>query len=317
MCRNGRRFALARRLAEGFLMITNVLSVDVEEYYHAAIFRRGTNAPGPGALESRVERSVDELLAIMSEHGARATFFVLGEVAARHPEMVRTIARAGHEIGCHGDRHENVDVMTPEQFRADIRQAKARIEDAVDGAVIGYRAPNFSIGRTQSWAFRILLEEGFRYDSSTHPILHDRYGQPGAPRFPYVVYDDGSDCLVEFPIGTVRLLGVNLPIGGGGYFRLSPFALTRLGIDRVNAVERRPVMFYLHPWELDPGQPRHPLAWHNRFRLYVGLEKEAAKLSALLGHFRFAPACEVLPSQGQPARRLSPAPFAAAEAGSL
>jgi polysaccharide deacetylase family protein (PEP-CTERM system associated) len=298
-------------------MITNALSVDVEEYYHAAIFRRGTNRLGPEPLESRVEQSVDQLLAIMSEHGARATFFVLGEVAARHPGMVRTIAREGHEVASHGDRHENVSDQSPQEFRADIRQAKARVEDALGDAVIGYRAPNFSIGGAQSWAYPILLEEGFRYDSSTHPILHDRYGQPCAPRFLYVVHREGADTLVEFPVGTVRLLGVNLPIGGGGYFRLLPLALTKLGIQHVNAAERRPVMFYLHPWELDPGQPRRPMAWHNRFRLYVGLEKEAAKLSALLGRFRFGTAREVLESQEHPAGQLSLAPVAAGEASSL
>jgi polysaccharide deacetylase family protein (PEP-CTERM system associated) len=283
-------------------MITNALTVDVEEHYHAAIFRRGTAGRCAPALESRVERNVDRLLALMSDRRARATFFVLGEVAALHPAMVRRIAREGHEIGSHGDRHENVDRQSPEEFRADIRHAKARIEDAIGDGVVGYRAPNFSIGRAQSWAYRILLEEGFRYDSSTHPILHDRYGRPGAPRFPYEVCRDGPDSLVEFPIGTARLLGVNLPIGGGGYFRLWPLGVTRLGFQHVNFVERRPVMFYLHPWELDPGQPRPRMAWHHRFRLYVGIESEAAKLAALLDRFQFGTALEVLQSLGQPAR---------------
>jgi polysaccharide deacetylase family protein (PEP-CTERM system associated) len=277
-------------------MITNALTVDVEEYYHAAIFRRGTAPWGTGSLESRVERSVDELLALMSTYRARATFFVLGEVAARHPAMVRRIAEAGHEIGCHSDQHEDVHRQSPARFRADTRRAKRRIEDALGEAIVGYRAPNFSIGADQSWAYPILVEEGFRYDSSTHPIWHDRYGQPGAPRFPYEIYRDGPDALMEFPIGTVRLLGVNLPIGGGGFFRLLPVAATRLGIAHVNASERRPVMFYLHPWELDPGQPRPRMAWHHRFRLYVGVEKETTKLSALLGRFHFGTAREVLES---------------------
>ena len=296
-------------------MITNALSVDVEEYYHAAIFRRGTNGKGP--FESRVEPSVDRLLALMSEHRTRATFFVLGEVAARHPAMVRAIAAEGHEIGCHSDRHENVNLQSPAEFRADTRQAKARIEDALGNAVIGYRAPNFSIGRDQRWAYEVLLEEGFRYDSSTHPILHDRYGQPGAPRFPYEIHRSGADSLMEFPIGTARLLGVNLPIGGGGYFRLYPFALTQLGIEYVNRVERRPVMFYLHPWELDPGQPRPPMAWRHRFRHYVGMEKEETKLSALLGRFQFGTAAEVLRSQGHSAPLPSMPPIAAEQPSSL
>jgi polysaccharide deacetylase family protein (PEP-CTERM system associated) len=293
-------------------MTINALSVDVEEYYHAAIFRRAT-AHVASRFESRVESSVDRLLGLLSEHRARATFFVLGEVASLHPAMVRTIAGEGHEIGCHGDRHENVSRQGPLEFRADVRNAKARIEDAFGGAVIGYRAPNFSIGGAQSWAYPILLAEGFRYDSSTHPILHDRYGQPGAARFPHEICRDGADSLVEFPIGTARILGVNLPIGGGGYFRLSPFALTRLGIRHVNDAERRPVMFYLHPWEMDPGQPRPPMAWPHRFRHYVGLEKQAAKLSALLAEFRFGTVREVLQSQGQPAGELSAASAAARE----
>lgn len=296
--------------------ITNALSVDVEEYYHAAIFRRGTRPQATSQLESRVERSVDQLLALLSQHRARATFFVVGEVAALHGAMVRTIAAEGHEVGCHSDRHENVNLQAPREFRADARQAKARIEDILGEAVIGYRAPNFSIGPAQSWAYKILLEEGFRYDSSTHPILHDRYGQPNAPRFPYEICRDGSASLVEFPIGTVRVLGVNLPIGGGGYFRLSPLALTQFGIRHVNGVEGRPVMFYLHPWELDTGQPRAPIAWHNRFRLYVGIEKEAAKLSALLARFQFGTAREVLRSQEAPAPRHPLASIAAGELSS-
>jgi polysaccharide deacetylase family protein (PEP-CTERM system associated) len=298
-------------------MITNALTVDVEEYYHAAMFRRGASGLAGRSLESRVEGSVDQLLSLMSEHGARATFFVLGEVAALHPAMVRRIAEQGHEVGCHSDRHDDVHSMTPAAFRADTRQAKARIEDALGDAVIGYRAPNFSIGRAQSWAYPILLEEGFRYDSSTHPIVHDRYGQPGAPRFPYEIYRDGADALVEFPIGTARLFGVNLPVGGGGFFRLLPLGLTRLGIERVNAVDGRPVMFYLHPWELDPGQPRPAMAWRYRFRLYVGLEKQVTKLSALLSHFRFGTVRDALQLPVQPAALLSMEPVAAGETGRL
>ena len=288
-------------------MITNALSVDVEEYYHAAIFRSGTGARnGTSALvtrsfESRVEQSVERLLGLMRDHYTRGTFFVLGEIAALHPAIVRKIAAEGHEIACHGDRHEDVYGQSPREFRADIRQAKLRIEEVVGDRVIGYRAPNFSIGRAQAWAYQILLEEGFSYDSSTYPIFHDRYGQVSAPRFPYEIWRDGPESLLEFPIGTARFLGVNLPIGGGGYFRLSPFALVRRGIQRVNAQEQRPVMFYLHPWELDPGQPRPAMAWHHRFRHYVGVHKHAAKVDRLLAHFRFGTARQVLEMSTQPA----------------
>lgn len=290
-------------------MITNALSVDLEEYYHAAIFRRGVGAFSHCRFESRVEQSVDRLLSMLDEHGARATFFVLGEVAARLPGMVRRIAAEGHEIGCHSNRHEDVYLQSPQGFRKDLQQAKARIEEAVAGPVIGYRAPNFSIRRPQqSWAYRILVEEGFVYDSSVHPIFHDRYGQPDAPRFPYEVWRDGYRRLLEFPIGTARVLGVNVPIGGGGFFRLLPFALVRRGIHHVNLHEQQPVMFYLHPWELDADQPRPPMAWHHRYRHYVGLEKEEAKLSTLLAEFRFAPACDVLQRHVTPAALPATAP---------
>jgi polysaccharide deacetylase family protein (PEP-CTERM system associated) len=275
-------------------MITNALSVDVEEHYHADIFRRATRGRTDLPLASRVERNVDRLLALMSAHGAHATWFVVGEVAERHGAMVRRIAAAGHEVGCHSDRHDSVSTMTAGEFRADLRRAKARIEDALGAAIVGYRAPNFSIGPAQSWAYRILLEEGFRYDSSTHPILHDRYGQPDAPRFPYEVCREAGQRLIEFPIGTARALGLNLPIGGGGYFRLLPGRLFEAGIRHVNRVERKPVMFYFHPWELDQGQPRYPMPWHRRFRLFVGQQGHQRKLARLLAHAPFAPAREVL-----------------------
>jgi polysaccharide deacetylase family protein (PEP-CTERM system associated) len=274
--------------------VVNALSVDVEEYFHASIFRAATRGLGARRFESRVQSSVERLLGLLHESSTRATFFTLGEIARTHPAIVRAIAAADHEIACHGDRHEDVCGQTPRWFRKDLRRAKARIEDVVGAPVIGYRAPNFSIGRNQAWAYEILLEEGFRYDSSVYPILHDRYGEPRAPRFPYQVFRSGAAALMEFPIGTARLFGVNLPIGGGGFFRLSPFALVRRAIRRVNEREQQPIMFYVHPWELDAGQPRPPMAWHHRFRHYVGIEREAAKLARLLNHFSFGTARDVL-----------------------
>jgi polysaccharide deacetylase family protein (PEP-CTERM system associated) len=276
-------------------VITNALSVDVEEYYHAEIFRRGLNGNGHDSFESRVERSTDRLLELMREHGARATFFVLGEIAQRHPALLRRLAAERHEIACHGDRHDNVWGQTPDEFRADIRRAKRSIEDAAGQEVVGYRAPNFSIRRAQQpWAYPTLVEEGFLYDSSVFPIVHDRYGQPDAPRFAHEVWKDTGRGLLEFPISTVRLAGMNFPIGGGGYFRLLPLAVTMLGIHHVNAREGRPVMFYLHPWELDPDQPRQKMSWHRRVRHYGGLERQVDKLSSLLSRFSFGPACEIL-----------------------
>jgi polysaccharide deacetylase family protein (PEP-CTERM system associated) len=274
--------------------LLNALSVDVEEYFHAEIFQTATRGIAGKTFESRIEASVDALLGLLDHHHARGTFFTLGEVARTHPRLVRTIAAGGHEIACHGDRHECVYRLTPTQFRGDIRRAKQQLEDLIGVAVIGYRAPNFSIGPEQRWAYPILMEEGFRYDSSTYPILHDRYGRPNAPRFPYGVFRRGLAWLTEFPIGTARVLGVNLPIGGGGYFRLSPYEWIRRGIQHVNTHERQPVMFYFHPWELDPDQPRPPMAWRHRFRHYVGLEHEAIKLALLLTQFRFGTARDVL-----------------------
>jgi polysaccharide deacetylase family protein (PEP-CTERM system associated) len=268
-------------------MIVNVLTVDVEEYYHAAIFRRGTSSLPRRTFESRVEGSMERLLELLRNHHTRATFFVLGEVAAAHPGLMRTLVAEQHEVACHGDRHEDVCRQSPGEFRADIRRAKAQIEEVVTQPVIGYRAPNFSIGRAQSWAYAILAEEGFSYDSSLYPLHHDRYGQPDALRFPHEIWRKGSTSLTEFPIGTTRLMGTNLPVGGGGLFRLLPYALFRRGIRRVNQRERQPVMFYLHPWELDPDQPRPPMALRHRIRHYAGLQQEAGKLSRLLGQFRF------------------------------
>jgi len=291
-------------------MITNAFSVDVEEYFHAAIFRKGAGALSRGTCQSRVERSVELLLALLARHRAHGTFFVLGEVCRTHPQMVRNIAAQGHEIASHGDRHQNVNEQTPEEFRADIRVSKRLIEDAVGERVVGYRAPNFSIGVEQSWAYRVLLEEGFTYDSSCYPILHDRYGQPHAPRFPYEVWRDGAASLLEFPIGTARFAGLNVPIGGGGYSRLMPLGYEQWGIGRVNQGEQRPMMFYTHPWELDPDQPRPPMAWHHRFRHYVGLRGHVGKLDRLLSEFRFGTAHQILeslPVAQRSERELSPA----------
>lgn len=275
-------------------MVLNALTVDVEEYYHAMAFREGTNGLGDYSFVSRVEESIDRVLALLCHQETRATFFILGEVAAAHRAMVRKIAEEGHEVACHGERHEPVWRQTAGEFRADIHRAKGLLEDLTGQPVIGYRAPNFSIDRGQAWAYDILLEEGFRYDSSVYPILHDWYGDPSAPRFPYEIRRNGHGGLIEFPIGTARFLGVNLPFGGGGYFRLLPFALIRYGIRRVNAHEGQPIMFYFHPWELDPDQPRPPMPWRNHFRHYVGLRGEEAKLSRLLQHFRFSTARDIL-----------------------
>jgi polysaccharide deacetylase family protein (PEP-CTERM system associated) len=182
----------------------------------------------------------------------------------------------------------------PEEFRDDVRSAKGLLEDLTGRAVLGYRAPSFSITVKEAWAFDILLELGFRYDSSSYPIQHDRYGDAKGLRFPYAVRNNGAGGLLEVPIGTARLLGRNLPIGGGGYFRLLPLHVVRWGIRRVNRCEAAPVVFYIHPWEIDPGLPRPPMAWHHRFRHYIGIARTEAKLAGLLWDFSFTTIQEVL-----------------------
>ena len=272
----------------------NALTVDIEEYYHGMEFEAAVAPHERALLPSRVESSVARVLDLLDQHRVQATFFVVGQVAAAHPAMVHRIALAGHEIACHSDGHELVWRQTPDEFRADIRRAKARLEALSGQSVLGYRAPNFSIRREQAWAYDILLEEGFRYDSSIYPILHDRYGEFNAPRFPYILRQHGHRTLYEFPLSTARLLGVNLPIGGGGYFRLLPTAWFRRGIRRVNTRDGQPAIFYFHPWELDPHQPRPPMPWPHRFRHYVNLDRMEAKLYRLLRRVRFAPVSQVL-----------------------
>ncbi len=274
--------------------MVNALSVDVEEYYHGMEFEAAARNGACAALPSRVEWSVQRVLAILAARSVRATFFTVGTVALAHPIMMRKIAGEGHEIAAHGYSHALVSRQTPEEFRQDVRRCRETLSDIVGEDVVGYRAPNYSITPAQSWAYRILAEEGFRYESSVYPIVHDRYGMPDAPRFPYVVFEDGDTRLVEFPIGTARVGGVNLPIGGGGYFRLFPVSWIRAGIRRVNLREGRSTMFYFHPWELDPDQPRPPMPWHHRFRHYVNLDRFAAKLDALVASVPFAPVRQVL-----------------------
>jgi polysaccharide deacetylase family protein (PEP-CTERM system associated) len=275
------------------LPVVNALSIDVEEYYHATVFQEAVNGVTAG-LESRVEASTERVLALLARQRVKATFFILGEVGSAHPVIVRKIAQGGHEVACHGYHHDLVFGQSPQTFRAGIRRAKAVLEDIGGQPVLGYRAPSFSIGAAERWAYAVLAEEGFRYDSSVYPILHDRYGDRAAPRFPYEIWRSGRERLIEFPIGTVRLLGVNLPVGGGGYFRLLPGRLFEAGIRRVNTVERKPVVFYFHPWELDAGQPRPSMAWHRRFRHYVGQRGHEAKLDHLLTTIPFGRVRDIL-----------------------
>jgi polysaccharide deacetylase family protein (PEP-CTERM system associated) len=276
----------------------NALTFDVEEYFHAEAFARVLRPEEWPTLESRVTRSTERLLDILDRDRVRATFFVLGWVAERHPSLVREIASLGHEIACHGYGHRMIQHLTRQEFERDVTRAKRALEDATGRAVLGYRAPTFSIMRETLWSLDVLSETGFRYDSSIFPVVHDRYGIPDAPRFPHRLKAPNGCEITEFPMSTVEVLGRRLPVAGGGYFRLLPYGLTRRAIARINAREGQPAMVYLHPWEIDPDQPRLPVGPLTRFRHLVNVGKTEARLTRLLSDFSFAPAAEVLAETG-------------------
>jgi polysaccharide deacetylase family protein (PEP-CTERM system associated) len=275
------------------LPVVNGMSIDVEDYFQVSAFEGVAPRHRWGSFESRVEANTDRLLAIFADADVRATFFVLGWVAERFPALVARIAAAGHEVACHSHAHRLVYDLTKAAFRDDLRRAKDAIESASGAPVYGYRAPSYSITPRSLWALDILIEEGFRYDASIFPIHHDRYGIPLSPRHPYVLEREGGR-LTEVPASTVRMGPLNLPIAGGGYFRLLPYGWTRWGIRRVNERERRPVIFYLHPWEIDPAQPRLQAGLSTRLRHYRNLGKTEQRLRRMLGEFRFAPVHRVI-----------------------
>ena len=273
--------AVATRVANG---IVNALTIDVEDYFQVSAMEPHFDRSDWDSVPCRVERNIERLLEVLADHDARATFFTLGWIAERYPQTIRRIVDAGHELASHGYGHERANGLTREKFQEDIHRAKAILEDTAGVAVIGYRAPSFSIGRDNLWAFDCLLEAGYRYSSSVYPVQHDHYGMPEAPRFAF----RARDGLVEIPITTMRVLGRNLPAGGGGYFRLAPYELSRWAIRRVNEVERQAAIFYFHPWEIDPEQPRvNGVSLKTRFRHYLNLDRTEARLQRLLGDFRW------------------------------
>lgn len=279
--------------------VVNAMSIDVEDYFHVSVFDGVVPRVQWEQLESRVCANTDRLLAIFDETGVRATFFVLGWVAERYPDLVRRIATSGHEIASHGYGHRLVYDLTREHFREDVRRAKAVLESAGGVPVSGYRAPSYSVTPRSLWALDILIEEGYQYDTSIFPIHHDRYGIPVSSRHAYVL-ERGSGSLIEVPASTVGWGPLNLPIAGGGYFRILPYAWTRWGIARLNRVERMPAIFYLHPWEIDPNQPRLESSMLGRFRHYRNLHETENRLRQLLRDFRFSSVAaalhEVMPS---------------------
>lgn len=273
--------------------MVNAMTIDVEDYFHVSAFDGIVPRHQWDQLESRVCRNTDRLLDIFGEYGVHATFFVLGWVAERHPDLVKRIAAGGHEIASHGYGHRLIYDQTPRDFRNDVRRAKWLLEQAAGVPVLGYRAPSYSVTARSLWALDILIEEGYAYDSSIFPIRHDRYGIPTSPRHTYRV-ERTRGRLIEAPGSTTRLAGMNLPIGGGGYFRIFPYQWTRWGIARVNRSEQRPTIFYLHPWEIDPEQPRIRAGMLSRFRHYYNLHHTERRLRHLLRDFAFGRMVDVI-----------------------
>lgn len=272
--------------ARGSSPIVNAMTVDVEDYFHVQAFSNVIDRGVWEQLPRRVEHNTDRLLGEFANAQIKATFFTLGWVAERHPQLIRRIASQGHEVASHGYAHIRADRQSPAEFRADVRRAKQLLEDAGGVAVQGYRAATFSIGRENLWAFEILAEEGHRYSSSVFPIRHDLYGMPRAPRTPFRA---SSALLTEIPLTTVRLFGRNFPCSGGGYFRLLPYQLSTWAMRRVNRKDRLPCIFYLHPWEIDPDQPRqHAASLKSQLRHYTNLAKTEGRLRRLLREFRWA-----------------------------
>jgi polysaccharide deacetylase family protein (PEP-CTERM system associated) len=295
--------------------IVHSLTVDVEEYFQVEAFAGTVSRASWDSFPSRVAVGTLRALDLFDRHGARATFFFVGWVAERHPDLVREVARRGHEVACHSYWHRPVYSLTPEEFRADTRRARAVVEQAAGAAVLGYRAPTWSITRESVWALEVLAEEGFLYDSSIYPIRHDLYGLPGAQRFAYEHRLDRGRTLLEYPPATVRVAGLTLPAAGGGWLRVLPEAYTRWAFSRISRQERQPVVVYLHPWELDPEQPRLPGGLRSRFRHYTNLPRMAGRLETLLARHRFQPFRDRLSAGGRTAAGApacpAPAPFAA------
>jgi polysaccharide deacetylase family protein (PEP-CTERM system associated) len=264
--------------------ITNALTIDVEDYFQVSAFAPHIARSEWNTRECRVERNINCILEMLAHRDTKATFFTLGWIAERYPQLVRRIVQEGHELASHGYGHERASDQSEEAFFADIHLAKVVLEDLAGKEVNGYRAPSFSIGTGNLWAFDCLLRAGYRYSSSIYPIRHDHYGMPNSPRFAYEVRPG----LMEIPITTLRVLNRNLPSSGGGYFRLLPYALSRWMLSRVNGHDRESGIFYFHPWEIDTGQPRIAgISSKTRFRHYVNIGRMEGRLNQLLSDFKW------------------------------
>ncbi len=264
--------------------IDNYLTIDVEDYFQVSAFEDIIRTDDWDGMEHRVVRNTENVLELLDQYDTKATFFIVGWVAEKYPHLVRNIHNRGHSIGCHSYWHRKVYDLSPEQFRDDTARVKAILEEIIGEPVLGYRAPSYSITANSLWAIDILKELGFTYDSSIFPIHHDTYGIPDAPRFAY----RHANGLLEYPISTAILLGRKIPVSGGGYFRLFPYWFTYLCLQRINHNDENPFIFYIHPWEIDPHQPRmHNARLLSRFRHYNNLGKTRSRLMRLLTDFAF------------------------------
>lgn len=276
----------------------NAFTVDVEDYYHVEAFKNVIKKSDWTSYESRVRRNTEVILRIMEESGTKGTFFILGDVATRYPELVKMITAQGHEIASHGMSHTLVYKQSKNIFREETRNSKALLEDLSQKEVIGYRAATYSITNNSLWALDILIEEGFKYDSSIFPMRHDRYGIPDAIQYPHIYKTNIGNAIAEFPISVWKQGKLKIPVAGGGYFRLFPYAVTRFGLGRINA-QNKPFVFYTHPWEVDPAQPRITnISALTKFRHYVNIGKCRKRLLKLTKDFAFTTMQDVLKAEG-------------------
>lgn len=277
------------------------MTVDVEDYFHVSAFASTIDRQQWGSLQPRVESNTRRMQELFAARGIRATFFVLGWVAERYPALVREIAAAGHEVGCHGYSHTLVYDQTPDAFRDETRRAKQVLEDVIGARVRGYRAASFSITARNPWALDVLAETGFEYDSSVAPMRHDIYGWPDGPQVPGRITTPSGASIVEFPVMLARWGGSRVPVAGGGYFRILPYRLVTAGLRQINRRQQQPFFFYLHPWEIDPGQPRVAAGLKSRLRHYTGLARCESRMQRLMDEFRFGAMEDVLaPWLGRP-----------------
>jgi polysaccharide deacetylase family protein (PEP-CTERM system associated) len=275
------------------LPIVNAMTVDVEDYFHVAALAKSIDRARWDDMEYRVEANTRRLLNLFELSNIKATFFVLGWVARRSPELIKEIHRRGHEVASHGMSHKLVFNQTPEEFFTETRDSKTMLEDIIGERVEGYRASTYSITRRSLWALDTLCDLGFVYDSSIFPIKHDVYGIPDAPQSPARIRAPNGKTIVEFPMSTSKLMGIRIPVSGGGYFRLLPYAVTRAGLEKLNQAGR-PFVFYLHPWEVDPGQPRIKTSALSTFRHYTNLSRCETRLKTLISQFQFSTMKSVL-----------------------